>query len=73
MAEALCRGKVGSEDLEIFKDKVFREGSLNNDILLFKLLGFLWEDMRSNDACLPRSYNRRRCYILLSQNVNTPH
>lgn len=45
MAEALHRGKVGSEDLEIFKDKGFTEQSLNNDILLFKLFEFLWEDM----------------------------
>lgn len=26
MAEDLCRGKVGSDDLEVFKDKVFRGG-----------------------------------------------
>lgn len=61
MAEALRRGKVGSEDLEIFSDKVFRRGRLNNDILLFKLFEFLWVDVRRNNVCLPRLYNRRKC------------
>lgn len=52
MAEALRRGKVGSEDLEIFKDKVFTQQSLNNYILLFELFEFLWEDMIRNKMSL---------------------
>lgn len=55
MIKTLRRGKVGSEDLEISKDNVFLgEGSLNNDMLLFKLLGFLWLDVRRNNACFAK-------------------
>ncbi len=63
---------MGSEDLEILQIKFLGEGSLSNDILLFKFLKFLWEDLRRNNACLPRLYNWRRCYILLSENMNSP-
>ncbi len=67
-----AEGKWGQKIQKYLKIKFLGEGSLNNDILLFKFLEFLWEALRRNIVCLPRLYNWRRCYIHLSQNMNSP-
>lgn len=51
-----------------FKIKFSGEVSLNNDIMLFKLLEFLWEERRRKSACF---YDWRGCFILLSQSMNS--